>query len=269
MTIEFFSKILVFFIFLWKRKQNCFIFSKIFTNSWFEKICVFQTLWGWHVLAVMSCPCWPVRQTVQTDLQPSCPGYPIPDFLSWLPWPGCLVSAILSQLSCYRTLVLSPPVSDVLSTLTYSCWPVRASLFQLSCLRSSVPSVLPKMFCPGCQVLNVFSLLSCSGVLSSRSSSGCTIPTVLSGCPVSVVLSQLSCPSCPAQAIMSPLAWCYHSYVLYALPCCNCTVPAVLYWLSCLLSCSSCPHCLACYPVLGVKAVLSWLLASGQGIFLN
>ncbi len=86
--------------------------------------------------------------------------------------------------------------------------PVQIDLSCLSCPSGPVPDVLSGMSCYGCPFLVVLSLLSCSGrpVLYRLSwlyyPDG---PAVLSRRPVMAVLPRLTCPSCAAPALLSPI----------------------------------------------------------------
>jgi hypothetical protein len=146
----------------------------------------------------------------------SCPG------LSVRPtWSGCLVQAVLSQLSCsvYAVMAvlsqvflsrlpvpvsLSRHVQSVLSS--FSC---HGTLPWLSCSDRPLPRpVLSPLFYPGCSVPAVLSQLSCP-------------PLPCHSCSVPAALSQLFCPRCPVTAVFS------------SLPCHSCSVPAALSQLSC------------------------------------
>ncbi len=152
---------------------------------------------------------------------------------SWLSGPGYISGRLvqsdlfrlscshLSRLTCQDDLPGWPP--------RMSCpeCPVPAFLFKWSCPRCPkyMPTVLSRLFWPGCSVLAVLSLLLFSASVSYPS---CTIPSVFSGfscpnstyCPsfpVLTVLSRLCCPFCPVHSSLD-------AAVMFWQPCPPCPV---------------------------------------------
>jgi hypothetical protein len=96
---------------------------------------------------------------------------------------------------------------------------------QLSCPRGPVLAVMFWLFCPGCLVLALMSLLSSFGrsVLSFLTSSGWPgwpVPAVIFLLPTPAVLLWLSCHSCLV------------SVLLFRLSCPSCSVLKVIFWAS-------------------------------------
>jgi hypothetical protein len=170
--------------------------------------------------------------------------------------------AVLPQPSCHPLSWSHYLVFTVMSWPSCPLCPVqggrvKADLSQFFCSRYPILTVLSWLSCHGCPIPVVLYLLSSSGRPVLYSCPNCTILTGLFGCPFSNVLVQNSCPRCPVLAQSFP-GWPVSttspdwpaSVVLSQLPCprysvptvlsffCHTyPVPAVLFCLSCTLSC--------------------------------
>ncbi len=176
-------------------------------------------------------PTCPVRPVPAVRSQMSCPDprlvcpdsrlvFPVPAILFKLACPGHLVqfstdATVMSWQSCHLC-----PFQAHLSKADLLDQPVETVLFEWSC--PGFLSQTPQLFFPGCPVLAVLSLLTCSGrpfylcflswpyylICLLWLSCPCYVVPAFHfwlscpGCPVLAVLSRQSCPYCPVQAVL-------------------------------------------------------------------